>query len=81
MLEFLDKPHEQRVCIIDGKGLEVVKNVPNTLKKNSKSFFFLKLMNEKITSENIDSLVRAAARCPSLPSLPSYSQLLGLCHR
>jgi hypothetical protein len=57
MLEFLDKPHETRCVIIDGKGLEAVKELPSTLKKNSKSVFFLKLMNEKITPENIDSLV------------------------
>lgn len=88
MLEFLDKPHETRCVIIDGKGLEAVKNMPNTLKKNSKSFFFLKLMNEKITPENIDSLVRAAARRP-LSTIarrgdgyrPSYSHRLLVCHR
>lgn len=58
MLDFLDKPHETRCVIIDGKGLEAVKDLPSTLKKNSKSMFFLKLMNEKVTPENIDSLVR-----------------------
>ena len=59
MLEFLDKPHETRCVILEGKGLEAVKDLPSTLKKNSKSMFFLKLMNEKITPENIDSLVRS----------------------
>ncbi len=88
MLEFLDKPHETRCVILDAKGLEATKELPSTLKKGSKSMFFLKLMNEKITAENIDSLVppplalrstrpTAAAPCaPPAASLPRVHRRL-----
>ena len=57
MTEFLDKEREVRCYVLEGKGLQVVREPPEGLKKKSKSFYFLKLMAEKITMENIDQLV------------------------